>query len=183
MKFTPLSIPDVILIEPKVLGDERGFFYESYREDIFSQNGITTRFVQDNHSQSMKGVLRGLHFQIPPRAQAKLVRVVRGDVFDVAVDLRKKSKTFGKYVSEHLSETNKKMMYIPEGFAHGFCVLKDGTEFLYKCSDVYSPQHEHGLRWNDPSIRIPWPKLDMDFILSSKDQTYPSLKELKEIFV
>lgn len=177
MKFKTLSIPDVILIEPRVFEDSRGFFYESYREDAFVQNGITTKFVQDNHSRSTKGVLRGLHFQIPPKVQAKLVRVVRGEVFDVAMDIRKDSKTFGKYVGEILSEKNKKMMYIPPGFAHGYLTLQDDTEFLYKCSDFYSPQHERGIIWNDPDVGIAWPKLGVDFIFSEKDIKYPTLKE------
>jgi dTDP-4-dehydrorhamnose 3,5-epimerase len=177
MKFKALSIPDVILIEPRVFEDSRGFFYESYREDLFSQNGITQKFVQDNHSRSTKGVLRGLHYQIAPRAQAKLVRVVRGEVFDVAVDIRKDSKTFGKYVGEILNENNKRMMYIPPGFAHGYLTLQDHTEFLYKCSEFYSPQHEQGILWDDPDVAIIWPKLDVDFILSEKDKKYPSLKD------
>jgi dTDP-4-dehydrorhamnose 3,5-epimerase len=177
MKFKALSIPDVILIEPRVFEDSRGFFYESYREDLFSQSGIAQKFVQDNHSCSTKGVLRGLHFQIPPKAQAKLVRVVKGEVFDVAVDIRKDSKTFGKYVGEILSENNTRMMYIPPGFAHGYLTLQDHTEFLYKCSDFYSPQHERGILWNDPDIAIIWPKLDVDFMLSEKDKKYPSLKD------
>ena len=177
MKFKALSIPDVILIEPRVFEDSRGFFYESYREDLFSQNGISQKFVQDNHSRSTKGVLRGLHYQIAPRAQAKLVRVVKGEVFDVAVDIRKDSKTFGKYVGEILSEKNKKIMYVPPGFAHGYLTLQDDTEFLYKCSDFYSPQHERGIIWNDTDIGIEWPELDIDFIYSEKDKKYPTLKE------
>lgn len=182
MRFIPLKIPEVILIEPKVFGDDRGFFYESYRETFFCENGIHERFVQDNHSRSMKGVLRGLHFQISPRAQAKLVRVIRGEVFDVAVDLRKGSKTFGQHVGEFLNESNKKMIYIPKGFAHGFCVTQENTEFLYKCSDVYSIEHERGLFWNDPDLEIPWPKLDCDFILSEKDQHHSLFKDLKDAF-
>jgi dTDP-4-dehydrorhamnose 3,5-epimerase len=177
MKFKALSIPDVILIEPRVFEDPRGFFYESYREDLFFQNGITQKFVQDNHSRSTKGVLRGLHYQISPRAQAKLVRVVKGEVFDVAVDIRKDSKTFGKYVGELLNENNKRMMYIPLGFAHGYLTLRDHTEFLYKCSDFYSPQPERGILWDDRDIAISWPKIDIDFILSEKDKKYPSLKD------
>jgi dTDP-4-dehydrorhamnose 3,5-epimerase len=179
MKFIPLNIPDVILIEPDVFEDARGFFYESYREDIFAQNGITTKFVQDNHSRSTKGVLRGLHYQVGQKAQTKLVRVVRGEVFDVAVDIRKGSKTFGKYVGQVLSEKNKRMMYIPPGFAHGYLTLEDNTEFLYKCSDFYSPSHERGLIWNDSDINIQWPKLKADYILSEKDGKYPFLKDLK----
>lgn len=178
MKFVPLAIPDVILIEPKVIGDSRGFFMEFYREDLFAQNGISLIFIQDNHSRSAKGVLRGLHYQIEPMAQAKLVRVVQGEVYDVAVDIRKGSKTFGKYVGEILSAENKKMLYVPPGFAHGYCSLRDGTEFMYKCSALYSPSHERGLIWNDPSVSIQWPRLDVSYILSEKDKKYPYLKEL-----
>lgn len=182
MKFTRLAISDVVLIEPKVLGDDRGFFLEFYREDFFARNGISVKFVQDNHSRSAKGVLRGLHFQVEPMAQAKLVRVVQGEVYDVAVDIRKGSKTFGKYVGEVLSAENKKMLYIPPGFAHGYCALRDGTEFMYKCSALYSPSHERGLIWSDPDLGISWPKLDVEYILSEKDKRYPVLKKLFESF-
>ncbi len=178
MKFTRLEIPDVILIEPQVYEDERGFFYESYREDIFKNNGVNVHFVQDNHSKSNKGVLRGLHFQIAPKAQAKLVRVTRGEVFDVAVDIRPKSQTFGQYVGVTLSEENKKMLYVPEGFAHGFLVMLDNTEFIYKCSDCYSIEHERGIIWNDSQINITWPKLDIPYVLSEKDKKLPSLKDM-----
>jgi dTDP-4-dehydrorhamnose 3,5-epimerase len=178
VRFIRLEIPDIILIEPNVHEDQRGFFYESYNLEIFAQNGISAQFVQDNHGRSTKGVLRGLHFQVEPKAQAKLVRVVRGEVFDVAVDVRRDSKTFGQYVGVRLSEHNKKMLYIPSGFAHGYCALEDGAELLYKVSDFYSPAHERGIIWNDPFIRIQWPKLDVDYILSRKDKEYPSLKDL-----
>lgn len=178
MEFKRLEIPDVILIEPEVFEDPRGFFFESYREEIFAQNGITTKFVQDNHSRSQKGVLRGLHFQIEPKAQAKLIRVIKGEVFDVAVDIRKGSETFGKHVSVRLNEKNKKMLYVPPGFAHGYCVLEDGTELLYKVSDSYSSKHERGIIWNDPSLAIKWPKLNGDYILSEKDKKYPLFQEL-----
>lgn len=178
MYFTRLSIPDVILIEPRVFEDTRGSFYESFREDLFTKNGILHKFVQDNQSRSQKGVLRGLHYQVEPKAQAKIVRVSQGKIFDVAVDIRKESKTFGKYVAEILSAENKKMMYIPPGFAHGYLVLENDTDFLYKCSCFYSPQHERGLLWNDPALNIIWPKLDIHFILSEKDKKNPSLKEL-----
>ena len=174
MKFTRLSIPDVILIEPAVFEDARGFFFETYRQDLFAKNGIHENFVQDNHSRSAKGVLRGLHYQIEPKAQAKFLRVVRGEAFDVAVDIRKNSKTFGKYVSVVLSEENRKMLYIPAGFAHGFCVLKDQTEFLYMVSDFYSPEHERGIVWNDPTLNIDWPK--MNYTLSEKDKKCPAFK-------
>lgn len=177
MKFIPTEIPGVVIIEPKVFGDERGFFFESYRKDIFKENGIDVDFMQDNHSLSQKGVLRGLHYQIAPKAQAKLVRVVRGEAFDVAVDIRKDSKTFGRHVSVVLSAENKKMMCIPAGFAHGFCALKDQTEFLYKTSDIYSPSHERGIIWNDPDLAIHWPALDAPIIVSEKDKKYPSFKK------
>lgn len=178
MKFTQLEIPGLVLIEPKVFGDARGFFYESYREDIFKANGIDARFVQDNHSRSAQGVLRGLHFQTEPMAQGKLVRVICGSVLDVALDIRPGSKTYGRYEHIVLSGENKKMLYVPPGFAHGFCVLEDGTEFLYKTTNFYSPEHERGVYWNDPDLGIPWPKFGKDYILSPKDKTYPCLKDL-----
>ena len=176
MKFTKTDIEGVIVIEPKVFPDPRGFFYESYRRELFAANGIPDDFVQDNISSSAKGVLRGLHFQIAPKAQAKLMRVLRGSVFDVGVDLRPRSKTYGKYFSVILSAENKKMLYIPLGFAHGFCVLEEGTEFLYKVSDYYSLEHERGILWSDPGLAIPWPKIDGEFILSDKDKKYSLLK-------
>ena len=179
MKFTKTDIEGVIVIEPKVFPDPRGFFYESYRRELFAANGIPDDFVQDNISSSAKGVLRGLHFQIAPKAQAKLMRVLRGSVFDVGVDLRPRSKTYGKYFSVILSAENKKMLYIPLGFAHGFCVLEEGTEFLYKVSDYYAPEYERGLFWNDPALGIAWPKLDREFILSEKDKKYPSLQNYR----
>jgi len=182
MKFTRLEIPDIVLIEPSVFGDKRGFFYESFRADRFAENGISARFVQDNHSRSGKGVLRGLHFQKPPKAQGKLVRVVKGSVYDVAVDIRKESKTFGRYVGIVLSEENRRIMYVPPGFAHGFCVLEDDTEFLYKVTDVYSPQDEGGVIWNDPDLGIPWPEVGMDYVFSEKDKHYPRLKDLDSPF-
>ena len=175
MKLTPLEIPAVILIEPRVFEDARGFFYESYREDLFATRGIRERFVQDNHSKSGRGVLRGLHYQIAPRAQAKLVRVVRGSIFDVAVDIRRGSGSFGRYVATVLSAENRRMLYIPQGFAHGFCVLEDETEVLYKASDIYSPEHERGILWSDPAIGIDWPQ--MEFSLSDKDKKHPRLNE------
>ena len=177
MKFTRTAIPDVLLIEPKVFEDPRGFFFESYSEPLFARQGITVRFVQDNHSRSAQGVLRGLHYQAEPKAQAKLVRTVRGRVFDVTVDLRKGSATFGRYVTAELSAENKYMIYIPPGFAHGFCVLEEGTEFFYKTSEVYSPEHERGILWNDPEIGIPWPKVKGGYLLSDKDRKLPTLKQ------
>ena len=177
MKATPLNVPDVLLIEPRIFEDPRGFFYESYSEKEFAELGIHTKFVQDNHSRSSRGVLRGLHFQIAPKEQAKLVRVVRGEVFDVAVDIRKNSKTFGQHVDVTLSEENRRMLYVPAGFAHGYCVLRDGTELLYKTSDFYSPEHDRGIMWNDPDLHIPWPKLTGDYILSEKDKKHPPLSQ------
>lgn len=174
MKFTRLEIPDLILIEPKVFGDPRGFFFESFQQQKFAENGIRENFVQDNHSQSSRGVLRGLHYQIPPKAQGKFVRVIRGEVFDVALDVRKNSKTFGKHVVTILSDENKKMLYVPPGFAHGFCVLSEEAEFLYKVTEFYSPEHERGVLWNDPALKIDWPKLD--YLLSEKDKALPPLQ-------
>ena len=179
VKFTPTKIPDVILIEPEVFEDMRGSFFESYNEEIFSANGITLLFVQDNQSRSKRGVLRGLHFQVAPKQQAKLVRVTNGEAFDVAVDIRHGSKTFGQHVSTLLSAENKKMLYIPIGFAHGFLALQDDTEVHYKVSSAYSPLHERGLAWDDAMIGIQWPKLDIDYILSDKDRRYSRLFEIK----
>ncbi len=178
MKFTRLRIPDVILIDPAVLPDARGFFFETYREDAFAKNGIKEKFVQDNHSRSQAGVLRGLHYQKEPAAQAKLVRVIRGKVFDVALDIRKDSKTFGQHVSFILSEENRAMVYVPRGFAHGFCVLEGPAEFLYKVSNLYAPQEEAGILWKDPALGIAWPKLDQPTLLSEKDQKYPTFEEV-----
>lgn len=178
MNFIRTEIPDVIVVEPKVFQDPRGCFYESYRKQLFSRNGIKDHFVQDNVSCSSKGVLRGLHYQVAPRAQAKLVRVVRGSVYDVAVDIRPRSRTFGKSFSIVLSAENRKMLYVPKGFAHGFCVLEEGTEFTYKVSDYYSPDHERGILWSDPELAIAWPKLDGPFILSDKDKKYPLFNSL-----
>jgi dTDP-4-dehydrorhamnose 3,5-epimerase len=158
MKVTPLSIPDVLLIEPQVFGDDRGFFYESFNQNKF-EDAVKRKinFVQDNHSKSVKGVLRGLHYQLTPKAQGKLVRVIQGEVFDVAVDLRQSSPTFGKWVSEILTANNKKQLWIPEGFAHGFLTLSDTAEFLYKTTDFYSKDHEQAIIWNDETIGIDWP--------------------------
>jgi len=168
MKVTPLAIPDILLIEPQVFGDDRGFFFESFNQERFEKAiGHKINFVQDNHSKSVKGVLRGLHYQLPPKAQGKLVRVIQGEVYDVAVDLRKSSPTFGKWVGEILSADNKKQMWIPEGFAHGFLTLSDTAEFLYKTTDFYSKDHEQAIMWNDKSLHIDWP-IDKPS-LSSKD--------------
>ena len=157
MKVIPASIPDVLVLEPKVFGDTRGFFFESYNRRVFSEStGLDIDFVQDNHSRSVRGVLRGLHYQIR-QPQGKLVRVVVGEVFDVAVDLRKNSPTFGRWVGEYLSAENKRMMWVPEGFAHGFVVLSQHAEFLYKATNYYAPEHERCVRWDDPTIGIEWP--------------------------
>lgn len=169
MKATPLAIPEVILFEPKVFGDDRGFFYESFNQKAFEEAvGRSVQFVQDNHSRSVKGVLRGLHYQVK-QTQGKLVRVTHGEVFDVAVDLRKSSPTFGKWVGAHLSAENKQQLWVPEGFAHGFVVLSESAEFLYKTTDYYAPAHERSLAWNDPAIGIDWP-LEETPTLSAKDQ-------------
>lgn len=178
--FKKLEIEDVILVTPQVFGDSRGFFMESYQKSVFEQNGIKDDFNQDNHSKSTKGVLRGLHYQTNPKAQAKLVRCPRGKIFDVAVDIRKNSPTFGKWVGEILSEENKNMLYIPAGFAHGFVVLNDEAELLYKASNEYSPQNDRGIRWNDPEINVDW-RIDFEPLISEKDSKQPYLKEvLKE---
>ena len=179
MKFVSTPLDGVLIIEPAVFRDDRGFFLESYRKDLFGKYGIYVDFVQDNHSHSQKGVLRGLHFQRPPMEQAKLVRVARGEVYDVVVDIRPQSKTFGQYFSHVLSADNQKMLFIPPGFAHGFLALQNSTSFVYKCSQYYSPVHEGGLRWNDPDIGITWPKLDAHYLINEKDKNYPSLKEIK----
>lgn len=168
MKVIPLAIPDVVLIEPKVFGDERGFFFESFNQTRFEEAiGKPVRFVQDNHSRSVKNVLRGLHYQIQ-QPQGKLVRVVQGEVFDVAVDLRKSSKTFGQWVGGILSADNKRQLWVPEGFAHGFVVLSDTAEFLYKTTDYYAPAHERCILWNDATLSIQWPA-GIQPILSAKD--------------
>jgi len=157
MRATPLAIPDVVLFEPKVFGDDRGFFYESFNQAQFEAAiGKPVTFVQDNHSRSAKGVLRGLHYQIQ-QAQGKLVRVVAGEVFDVAADIRKSSPTFGHWVGEILSADNNRQLWVPQGFAHGFVVLSDSADFLYKTTDYYAPAHERCIAWNDPNIRIDWP--------------------------
>ena len=169
MKVTPLNIPDLLLIEPKVFEDARGFFFESFREDVFKkETSLNVSFVQDNHSKSSKGVLRGLHYQLPPHAQSKLVRVIEGEVLDVAVDIRKSSPTCGQYVAEILSSDNKKQLYIPEGFAHGFLTLSDTSEFLYKTTDFYHPESERCILWNDATLNIKWPE-NIDIYVSSKD--------------
>ena len=156
MKITPTALPDILLIEPRVFGDARGFFFESYNRKALSDAGLTAEFVQDNHSMSARGVLRGLHYQIE-HAQGKLVRVTAGEVFDVAVDLRRSSATFGRWFGVNLSAENKRMLWIPPGFAHGFLVLSESADFQYKCTDYYAPAHERTILWNDPAIGIEWP--------------------------
>ena len=170
MEATPLAIPEVILFEPTVFTDERGFFFESFNHKKFEEAvGYSVNFVQDNHSKSTKGVLRGLHYQLPPKAQGKLVRVTQGEVFDVAVDIRKNSPTFGKWVGEKLSAENKKQLWVPEGFAHGFLTLSETAEFLYKVTNYYSKEYERSIIWNDPNIGIDW-TLQEQPQLSEKDQ-------------
>lgn len=168
MKVIPSSIPEVLIIEPKVWEDERGFFYESFNRQTMEAAGIRRHWVQDNHSKSTKGVLRGLHYQLI-QPQAKLVRVTCGAVYDVAVDIRKGSPTFGEWAAVELSAENKRMLFIPEGFAHGFYTLTDEAEFLYKCSDYYHRQGERGIIWNDPELDIPWPLEGAEPLISEKD--------------
>lgn len=169
MKATPTAIPDVLVIEPKVFGDERGFFFESFNQKAFNEStGLNVNFVQDNHSRSAKGVLRGLHYQVQ-QPQGKLVRVVRGAVFDVAVDIRQGSLTFGKWVGVEISEGNQKQLWVPPGLAHGFLVLSDSADFLYKTTDYYAPEHERCMAWNDPGINVEWPDTGMAPRLSAKD--------------
>jgi dTDP-4-dehydrorhamnose 3,5-epimerase len=177
MHIIPTAIPDVLIIEPKVFGDERGFFYESFNQRLFNQAvNKEVHFVQDNHSKSQRGVLRGLHYQMPPFAQGKLVRVIEGEVFDVAVDIRKSSPTFGKWVGVHLSATNNRQLWIPEGFAHGFLTLSDSAQFLYKTTNFYSVEQERCICWNDTSISVQWPLQDIP-TLSGKDQAGLALKQ------
>ena len=180
MKATRLSIPEVVLIEPKVFGDARGFFFESFNQKAFNEaTGTNHQFVQDNHSRSSRGVLRGLHYQIQ-QAQGKLVRVARGAVFDVAVDIRGSSPTFGQWVGAELTEDNQHQLWVPPGFAHGFVVLSESADFLYKTTDYYAPQHERSIAWNDPSIGISWPALaqGQQPLLSAKDSAAPLLASL-----
>jgi len=174
MRVTPLEHPEVLLIEPDVFSDARGFFMETWHADKFAQQGLPVCFLQDNHSRSVRGVLRGLHYQLK-HPQGKLVRVVTGEVFDVAVDIRKGSPMFGKWVGALLSEDNQQQLYVPPGFAHGFCTLSEQADFLYKCTDLYTPGDEYGIAWDDPDIAIEWPELD--YLLSDKDLGNPKLSE------
>jgi dTDP-4-dehydrorhamnose 3,5-epimerase len=177
MKIISTAIPDVKILGPKVFGDDRGFFMETWNAQLFSELGIHHGFVQDNHSRSIKNTLRGLHYQIE-KPQGKLVRVTRGEVFDVAVDLRKDSPTFGKWVGEYLSEHNNRMMWVPPGFAHGFLVTSDSADFQYKCTDFYAPEHERSIAWNDPELAIDWPLgITQTPMLSSKDSAADTFLE------
>lgn len=176
MNIVETALPGVLLIEPKVFGDDRGFFMESWNAESFGQAGLDLTFVQDNHSKSARGVLRGLHYQ-NPEPQGKLVRVVAGVVFDVAVDLRRSSPTFGRWVGYELSAENKRMLWVPPGFAHGFLSLADGTEFLYKCTAAYRPQNEKSLLWNDPALAIDWPLGGIEPLLAAKDARGTPLSE------
>jgi dTDP-4-dehydrorhamnose 3,5-epimerase len=179
-KFNKLEIPGVMTIEPKSFSDDRGFFFENFKESEFIQNGIEKKFVQDNFSHSTQGVLRGLHYQKNPHAQAKLLSVLKGKIFDVAVDIRVNSPTFGKWVSVIISEEDHKLIYIPEGFAHGFCVLSNEADVLYKVTNEYSPKDERGIKWNDPDINIAWP-IDKP-LLHEKDSRLPFLKNIDNDF-
>ncbi len=180
MTIQPTPIPDLMIIQPKVFEDERGYFYESYSKSVFEANGISAEFVQDNQSLSQKGVLRGLHFQNPPFAQGKLVRAIKGSILDVAVDLRKNSPTYGSQYSLELNETNKTMLWIPPGFAHGFLTLADNTIFSYKCTNTYNKASEDTILWNDPSLSVDWGIKDP--ILSEKDTKGKSFKDFVSLF-
>lgn len=177
MKVIPSQIPEVLIIEPSVFGDKRGYFMESWHAQKYAELGIEAAFVQDNLSRSRRGVLRGLHYQLE-QPQGKLVSVVTGAVFDVAVDIRKGSPTFGQWVGAELSEDNHRQLYVPPGFAHGFCVLSESVDFFYKCTDFYAPQYEHGIQWNDPAIGIKWP--DSEFIISEKDSHNSLLQDMDD---
>lgn len=174
MRATPLDHPEVLLIEPDVFPDPRGFFMETFHSIKYAEHGLPAVFLQDNHSRSSRGVLRGLHYQLK-NPQGKLVRVVSGEVFDVAVDIRRGSPWFGKWVGAILSEENHRQMYVPPGFAHGFCTLSEHADFLYKCTDLYAPGDEYGIAWDDPEIAIEWP--EMDYLISDKDLANPLLIE------
>jgi len=181
MEFIETKFKDAWIIKPDVFEDERGFFMESYSKKVFAEHGIDAVFVQDNHSMSVsKGVLRGMHFQKPPHTQAKLVRATKGAVYDVIIDIRKDSGTFGKWQGFELTESNKLMLFVPKGFAHGFCTLEDNTEFQYKCDDYYAPESEGGIIWNDPDLAIDWPIEEP--ILSGKDKLHPEFKNLNSPF-
>ena len=178
MKVLPTDHPDVLLLEPDVFADSRGFFMETFHAGKFAEAGLPTEYLQDNHSRSVRGVLRGLHYQLQ-HPQGKLVRVMNGEVFDVAVDIRKGSPRFGQWVGVVLSEANKRQLYVPPGFAHGFCTLSEQVDFLYKCTDLYTPGDEYGIAWDDPALGIDWPQLD--YLLSDKDLVYPVLSESDDL--
>ena len=181
MKVIKTDVPDILILEPKVHQDERGYFFESFKQSILDEQGVHIGFVQDNQVCSSKGVLRGLHYQIAPKAQAKLVRVLRGSIFDVAVDIRRGSPTFGKHVGIKLSAENKKMIFVAEGFAHGYVALEEDTEVLYKVSADYSPRHERGILWSDSSLNIGWPKIEGGYKVSLRDGKLPVFKELEPV--
>ncbi len=180
-EFTKLSIPGPLLIQPQVFNDGRGYFLELYKYSDFAAAGISDHLVQDNYSKSVKGVLRGLHYQQHPKAQGKLVMCTRGGIFDVAVDIRRGSPHYGKWIGIEITEENRRMLYVPPGFAHGFQVLSETAEILYKCTDEYSPAHDRGIIWNDPVINVAWPLADP--LLSGKDEKHPSLQDADNNFV
>ena len=182
MQVIKTSIPDVLIFEPKVFGDDRGYFMESFREDVFREHVGEVKFVQDNESKSGYGVLRGLHFQKPPYTQSKLVRAIRGEVLDVAVDLREGSPTYGQHVAVRLSEQNKRQLWVPKGFAHGFVVLSEEAVFAYKCDNYYAPDYDAGLAFDDPSLNIDWMVEKEQLLLSGKDKNHPVLAELEKVF-
>ena len=183
MKFIETKIEDLIIIEPKVFGDKRGYFLESYNQDKFKEIIGEVLFVQDNESKSSKGVLRGLHFQKPPFDQAKLVRCIEGKVLDIAVDLRNESKTYGQYISVELSSVNKKQLFIPRGFAHGFLVQSETAIFSYKVDNLYAPDYDAGIRWNDPTLDIPWDVDKSEIFVSEKDSKLPLFSDFKSPFI
>ena len=183
MKFTHQSIADVILIEPTIHGDDRGYFVETFRQDLLEEAiGYEVNFVQDNESKSAKGVLRGLHYQLPPYTQAKLIRVIEGSVLDVAVDIRKSSPTYGQHVSLELTAQNKHQLFVPYGFAHGFVVLSDSATFAYKVDNYYAPEHDRGIAFDDDQLEINWQLSAEELQLSDKDKTHPTLESTKELF-
>jgi len=173
--FTPTELPDVLLIEPRVFGDDRGFFFESYKQSDFERAGFHWSFVQENHSRSSAGILRGLHYQHAPFGQAKLVRAIVGEIYDVAVDIRRDSPTFGRWVGVNLSQTNRRLLYIPPWCAHGFCVISEDAEVIYKTTLEYRPDAERGIRWDDPTLHITWPRRDLT--MSERDRNWPTLAE------
>jgi dTDP-4-dehydrorhamnose 3,5-epimerase len=183
LKFIPQSISDVVLIDPTILGDDRGYFLETFRLDLFEEAiGYKVNFVQDNESKSTKGVLRGLHHQLPPYTQAKLIRVIEGNVLDVAIDIRKSSPTFGQHVSVELTSQNKHQLFVPHGFTHGFVVLSDNATLAYKVDNYYSPQHDRGIAFDDAKLAIDWKLTSGELLLSNRDRTHPSLASAKDLF-